>query len=693
MLSKLAFRNMKRSARDYLVYLLTMSLISALMYTFNSLLFQNEAGKYYDAEDMLEVLVVLATVFIVWITAWLIGYMVRFMMGKRSREFGIYLLLGMKKGTIAKLYLQENILLGSFSLLLGMGFGILLQQILMAILFSMLRMTYHLHIALHPGTVIMTLLCYGCCFIVSLFRCRRKFKKMNIHDLLEAERRNEQIGEKHETLKQFLMPLSILFLFLFWALFGVLSHDIQICLFLIGLVLTIYLFYIGLSARIICYIRKGGKRIYKGQNLFLLRQFSGKIRTMQFTLGTLTALFTLALMGSSIALMFSAWQNSLLEYKFPFDILLYSPDPADDFQDEIQFLEKRTEIQDLFPYRIYTDGGNRVNAWMLTHLQAWGTMFQNPDGTPDMDKIRQKLENESVYCTYDTYMGLSDYNTLRAMLGYEEINLSDTEYALQIKLRLEKEVRSVGDDLKLADADGSLSLSCGGIYTDPFSQDGHNGGDYLVVVPDQVLARMYPYYAELALDINGPAPLTLREELNELRYDKINDTMIGGTDISPALKGNRCYGSDTILVFNAVNEVRENLRSSLTYMLAALMIPLFYIGLVFLCVAVTVLSVQQLSDSARCRYHYDILSRLGVKESGIHRLILRQLAACYLCPALLAVLISGKMMLFAGKLFVFATGVPVAPGSFFLKSTALFFGIYLVYFAVTFISFCRNVSR
>ena len=88
MLSKLAFRNMKRSARDYLVYLLTMSLISALMYTFNSLLFQNEAGKYYDAEDMLEVLVVLATVFIVWITAWLIGYMVRFMMGKRRREFG-----------------------------------------------------------------------------------------------------------------------------------------------------------------------------------------------------------------------------------------------------------------------------------------------------------------------------------------------------------------------------------------------------------------------------------------------------------------------------------------------------------------------------------------------------------------------------------------------------------------------------
>lgn len=693
MLNKLAFRNMKRSAKDYLVYLLTMTLVSALMYTFNSLLFQNEIREYWNAEDMLEVLTTLATVFIVWITAWLIGYMVRFMMEKRSREFGIYLLLGMKKSAMAKLYLRENILLGCFSLLLGICLGIPLQQGLMAVLFSMLRLPFRLRIALHPGTLIMTAFCYGCCYIFSLFRCRRKFKKMNIHDLLEAERRNEQIKEKHEVLKQFFLPLSILFLFLFWTLFGALSNDMQAALFLIGLVLTIYLFYIGISARAICYIRKGGSRIYRGQNLFLLRQFSGKVRTMQFTMGTLTALLTLALMGASFALMFAAWHNTLSDHKFPFDILLYSPDPADDFEREILFLEERTDIRDVFPYRIYTDGEDQATAWMLTHLAEWGAMFRNPDGSPDMDAIRQKLENESVYCTYDTYMGLSDYNKLRAMLGYGEVSLGDAEYALQIKPRLEKEVQTIGDDLKLADADGFLSLSCGGIYAEPFSQDGHNGGDYLIIVPDRVLARMYPYYAELAVDIDGSAPYTLRDELDELRYEKINDDMIGGDNSDPALYGNRCYGSDIMFVFNAVNEVKDNLRASLTYMLASLMIPLFYIGLVFLCVALAVLSVQQLSDSAGCKFRYDILSKLGINESGIHRLVLKQLAAYYLCPALVAVLISGKLMLFAGKRFVTATGVPVSSGSFFLKSTALFFGIYLVYFTVTYISFCRNITK
>ena len=42
MLNKLAFRNMKRSIRDYLVYILTMTVVTALMYSFNSLFFQNE---------------------------------------------------------------------------------------------------------------------------------------------------------------------------------------------------------------------------------------------------------------------------------------------------------------------------------------------------------------------------------------------------------------------------------------------------------------------------------------------------------------------------------------------------------------------------------------------------------------------------------------------------------------------------
>lgn len=686
MLSKLAFRNMKRSARDYLVYILTMTVVTALMYAFNSLIFQNELENYFELEAMLEMMIGLATVFIVLIVAWLINYMVRFMLEKRSSEFGIYLLLGMKKKTISHLYMRENLLLGGIAFFIGIIFGILLQQVLMTVMFSMVRMEYQLHIRFHKWTILMTVLCYAGCYLLALFRCKRKFKKMNISDLMNVKRQNEEIKEKYEEGKRILFPLSILFIFVFWILFGSLANTGEIAVFLIGLVITIYLFYMGLSAWIICYIRKKGDGIYKGQNLFLLRQFASKMRTMQFTMGTLTALFTLALMGASIALMFNGYENTVLEGKFPFDVQVYSSDIKDEFSDEIEVINKNAKLSEYYSYHIYTDKDNQVNTWMLTHLDTWGAMYQNIDGSPNMSEIEKMLAEDSTYYPYDTYMGISDYNHLRKMLGLEEVKLGKGEYIVHIKSRLFKEVQEIGDDLKIADASGKNYLSCVGIYEEPFSQDGHNGADYMIIVSDQILHRMMPYYSEMVADLEGEISPNLQKNLDALTDEELYNS-------AGHIEGELCNGSDMIISFAAVNLVRENLIPEVKYMLASFIIPLFYIGLVFVCVAVTVLSVQQLSDSAKYKMRYDILSKLGLEQSQIHRLILKQLAAYYLCPAILAIIISGKMILFMSERFVLMTGVPTTTFGFFVKSIVLFLGIYFIYFVITYIGFKRNVER
>ncbi len=158
------------------------------------------------------------------------------------------------------------------------------------------------------------------------------------------------------------------------------------------------------------------------------------------------------------------------------------------------------------------------------------------------------------------------------------------------------------------------------------------------------------------------------------------------------MAGDICCGSDTIINVVELNLVRDNQLPEVKYMLATMIIPLFYIGLVFVCVAVTVLAVQQVSDAAKYQYRYEVLSRLGLTRAAMERLIFKQLAAYYLCPALLAVVISGRMILFASDSFIMMTGVPTSVGGFFGKSVALFFGIYLVYFVVTYVEFKRNVT-
>lgn len=684
MLGKLAIRNVRRSARDYLVYVLTMTFITALMFAFNSIIFSPDTKDRITETQLMTALLGLATFFIVIIMAWLINYMVRFMLEKRSREFGTYLLIGMKKKQIARLYMRENMLLGAGSFCMGLLLGVLLKQILMAILRAMLGIDSRLELAINSNCLLLTAGCYAGCYLLALFRCKRRFKKMNIHDLMNAERRNEEVKESHEKVKQWLLPVSLLFLlaFGFWLFFWKNWGTGTMLLFLIGLVLVIYLFYTGLSSWIICYVRRKGNRIYEGQNLFLLRQFSSKIKAMRFTMGTLTALFTIALLGSTIALMFSDYEKKMLGEKFPFDVQVYSEYVDDDFAAEMEVLRKETTLGETHIYRIYENETNPVNIWLFTHLRAFGTIYQNEDGSPNMKKIEQDSGNGSFYCKYDTYMGLSDYNCLRRMLGYPEVVLDDGEYLIHIKKRILNEVGDFSKDLHLQGRDGELT--CAGFYAEPFSQDGHNGADYMIVVPDLEIEVMTPFYSEFVADIQGNVPYKLQEHLDALGE---NQDFAG----HPMMEGNYGCGSDTIVNYSADNLVRENLIPEVTYILSSVVFPMFYIGLVFLCVAFTVLSVQQLSDSAKYKFRYGVLGKMGLGRKEVAGIILKQLFGYYLCPALFAAVIGGIIAVFISSKFILYTGVQTPVIQYFGLSFLLFFGIYGIYFAATYVGFKRNV--
>lgn len=241
MMCKLALRNVKRMAKDYVVYFMTMAVVTALMFSFNTLLFSKDVQNLFQMDAMMSVMTGLATAFIVPIIAWLINYMVRFVLEKRSREFGIYLLVGVKKKEIARLYFTENLLLGAGAFLVGMGLGLLFQQILLSIFYSMVQLDYKLHLEWNRNCILMTAACYLGCYLLALFRSRKKFRKMNIHDLMESQRQNEEIKETHEKAKRWFLPLSVLFLVVFGVfLFCFKAWDTGVVIaFLIGLVLTI----------------------------------------------------------------------------------------------------------------------------------------------------------------------------------------------------------------------------------------------------------------------------------------------------------------------------------------------------------------------------------------------------------------------------------------------------------------------
>lgn len=669
MLNKLALRNAKRSFRDYLIYLLTMVFTAALMFSFDSMIFSDDVKKLCAEAGMMGAMLGLATFFIVLIMIWLVHYMMKFMSEKRSREFATYLLLGFHKKQIARLFLKEMLLLGLAAFFIGLLPGLFLQQVITTLIYAIVQADYTIHIQWNAATFFMTAGIFFGSYVLAMFRSNRRFKKMNIREMMYLDRQNEELKNGNKSGKQWMFFVSLFTILLFgWMLYFGHFNQWNVYPMIAALIVSVYFLYMGLSAFLISYIRKGRAGVYNGANIFLLRQLASKVKTMQFTLGTLTILFMVALVGVSDALMLNQFQNTQVQEKYPFDVCIYNEHTDYNFAEEKALTEKYAKITDFLAYDIYQNHTTSCNRYLTEALS----------------------ENDTYYYScfkYDTYMRLSDYNHLRQMLHLEPVSLQQDQYLIQTKKRLKKTLLPFSENpLNIQGQD----YACAGIYTDTFEQSGHNGADYILIVPDETAASMTPYYSLMAASIKGSLPDDFYDQvLSMWGINMKNDSYEELDNYMDSL--DRGTGSDAIYVSDKLVFLKENDAREMKFLLSTLIFPLIYVGLVFLCVALTVLAVQQLSDSGKYKYRYQLLGKLGMRTKELNQIIFRQLVIYYICPFAGAVLLSGGIVGFISHNFVKYSGVQAPSWSYFGLALLLFGGVYMIYFIATYIEFKRNI--
>ena len=154
-LSKLSLRNAKRQARDYMVYFVTVVMSAALLYAFNGLVFSQEIISLQSSMDSLPLMIVLASIVVVCVFGWLVAYATGFMLLRRSRELGTYLLIGLENRQVARLFFLENLAVGGCSLALGLVLGALLYQTFRAIILTLFGLPYRFTLGLSlPATAL-----------------------------------------------------------------------------------------------------------------------------------------------------------------------------------------------------------------------------------------------------------------------------------------------------------------------------------------------------------------------------------------------------------------------------------------------------------------------------------------------------------------------------------------------------------
>lgn len=368
MFSKLALKNVRRSVKDYGVWFLTIVFGVCLFYVFNAL--ESQSVLRYLAQsprvyivDSIKNLIGMLSVFVWVVLAFLILYASGFLIRRRKKELGTYLLLGMERWQVARLLLTETVCIGAAALALGLVLGVLAAWGLSAFTAGLFAvpMTFFTFSVSIPALV-KTALAFAAIFLLVMVYHAFAVSRCKLIDLMQANRVNQTLPQRSLGASVALFLVGIVLLVIAYAMLltrGLLRVDALFWV-MIGLgSLGTLLFFRSLSGFLlrICQSSKG--LWYKNLNMFVLRQFNARINTTyrSMTVICLMLLLALGITASSVGLNNTVEQ--MTNEMYPRDVqLIFWNEPEDPQPDLAAMLKEggfdpETECSAWFSFPVY----------------------------------------------------------------------------------------------------------------------------------------------------------------------------------------------------------------------------------------------------------------------------------------------------------------------------------------------------
>ncbi len=650
-LSSLSMRNAKRQARDYLVYFVTMVMTAALMYSFNGLVFSQEMLNLGKMMEVLPMVVTIASIVVVCIIAWLVQYTTNFMLSRRSRELGTYILIGLENKQVAKMFFRENLIVGGAALIPGLLLGNLLYQGLRALVLSLFGKPFSFTLGFSPKALALTLCYFLLIYLMAQRKSRKRIRSMKIYDLIYFERKNEEAVIQKSSNRKKLSIISIVLGVIGTLL--IMAGDLTLGLIGAGLIIAfLYGFFASFASSVPAYFEKHSEKKYQGQTLIVFRSLSAKLAAMGVVMATIALLFTATQISEGAGLIFRAMFESRYEQNSCFDLMISSGTPQEEAMAKgVEFAKERISEEYSREYNIY---------------------FR--EETQNTDVIGSYIAKKGDYYRYykmDTLMKFSDYAALRKLLGYSEVTLEPGKYLIHCQPYI---ARILKDWSQTVEAGGS-SLEFGGIYTERFAQYLWcvNGHGYILIVPDEIAeASVFSHRVYAA---KTPEPM-------DGFYGELKE------QISAVLRAKDYEDHNVDLFLYSRAEDEKETASEI----ATIVFPLYYLALALTMTAATILTIQQLSEADRYRRQFNLLQKLGMDREDMEKALRKQFAFFYTLPALPSLLISIPFLLNMCGAADSGSLVGASHPLILLGITfALFFFIYAIYIFMAYSTMKRNV--
>lgn len=682
---KLSFRNIKKSFKDYAIYFFTLILGVAIFYVFNSIESQtvllDVTNSTHEVIDLMTNMLSGASVFVAFILGFLIIYASRFLIKRRNKEFGIYMLLGMSKRKISMILFFETILIGIISLAVGLGLGVLLSQLMSMLVANMFEadMTKYEFI-FSSQACIKTIIYFGIMYVIVMLFNTVNIGKCKLIDLIQTNKKSEKVKMKNPMLCTIVFIISAIALgYAYYMVTGGINETIKtpediFKPIVIGAVSTFFIFW-SLSGLILKIVTSMKNLYVKGLNTFTFRQLSSKINTTVFsmTIISLMLFVTICVLSSALSLKNSMTAN--LDELAPADIQLekrvLNEDWLDQGYNEEQIKNSKLSIREIlekFDFNIdsYLEESVEYNLYQTEELTFGDTLGDN------WETIKNTYTSLIPYNVADDIMTISDYNKVAKFYGNEEYTINEDEYIIVADYDSMIEIRNVAlkDNQEITVFGHTLKPKyneCQYGFVEMASNHINSG---IIIVQDDIVDDNYIVYNSIIGNYYTDS-LDEQREIQEQIKNLVNNPI--------SLE----YNLPSINSKVDISEASIGIGALVTFLG-------LYLGIVFLIASVAILALKELTESTDNKERYNMLRKLGADEKMINKSLFRQIAIFFMFPLLIAIIHSIFGITFCSYIIETFGNEQLLPS---IIMTAIFIVVfYGGYFLITYLS-SKNIIK
>lgn len=686
MLFKLSIKNMRKTIKDFAIYVLTLVLGVAIFYMFNSLDSQEAMMQVSSStRELIKLMITMlgfVSVFVAVILGLLIVYANNFLINRRKKEFGTYMMLGMSKGQISRILLIETIFVGIISLIVGLVIGVFASQFMSVLVGKLFAADMSkFEFVFSKDACIKTCIYFAVMYIAVMIFNTFTISRYKLINLLNASKKNEQIKIKNLWVCILVFIIGVVILgYAYYKVTGGVNElstaDTILPIILMGIVGTILVFW-SVSGFILKLVQLRKNIYLKDVNMFVLRQLHNKINTTVVSMSIICLMLFMTITILSSALSLNNTMRKDLEDTTPVDLNLYKTAnlPENEKMSKAQIEDSRkTMIQTL------EDNGfdmTKLKDVVEIPIYATNELTWRDTLSPVYDEVKQQFPN-LLYETAEEIVKVSDYNKVARLYGNIEYQLKDDEYIILCDFDNMKNLRN-----KALKADSTITIA-GKEYKSKYDEC-QNGYIYMagshinngiVLVPDSCnLTEDMKEETFLATNYNA----TTEEEKEEIEKICTGETE---TEFSKNL-------NEKDITIDGMTKIAI-IESSLGVSTIVLFIAI-YLGIIFLIASSAILALKQLTESSDNKQRYAILRKIGADEKMINGALFKQIGIFFLMPLILAIIHSIFGIQFVMTMMsVLADAKELLPSAI---ATAVIIGvIYGAYFMATYLG-SKNIIK